>query len=102
MVVQKSVREGFGLTVTEGMWKGRPVVASPVGGIRTQVLDGQTGLAALADRAVADAIIRLLRDLALAGSLSRAGKEHVRRSFILPVYLKRWLDMLSAERSRQN
>lgn len=98
VVVQKSVREGFGLTVTEGMWKGRPVVASPVGGIRIQVLDGQTGLAAMGDRAVADAIVSLLRNPALAEKLGRAGREHVRRNFILPVYLKRWLDMLAAEK----
>jgi trehalose synthase len=99
VVVQKSVREGFGLTVTEGMWKGRPVVASPVGGIRIQVLDGVTGLAALGDQAVADAVVRLLQDTALAQSLGRAGREHVRRNFIIPVYLKRLLDMLAAERS---
>ncbi|MCG8403128.1 MAG: glycosyltransferase [Firmicutes bacterium] len=98
VVVQKSVREGFGLTVTEGQWKGRPVVASPVGGIRIQVLDGKTGLAAMGDEAVADAIARLLQDTALADSLGRAGREHVRRNFILPVYLKRWLEMMAAER----
>jgi len=93
------VREGFGLTVTEGLWKGRPVVASPVGGIRIQVLDGKTGLAARDDREVADAILRLLKAPVLAESLGRAGREHVRSNFIMPVYLKRWLDMLAAERS---
>lgn len=98
VVVQKSVREGFGLTVTEGLWKGRPVVASPVGGIRIQVLDGKTGLAARDDQEVADAILRLLKDPVLAESLGRAGREHVRNNFIMPVYLKRWLDMLAAER----
>jgi trehalose synthase len=100
VIVQKSVREGFGLTVTEGLWKGRPVVATPVGGIRTQVLSGQTGLAAKGDRAVAEAVIRLLQNPDWAAGLGRAGREHVRRNFILPVYLKRWLELLLAERSK--
>jgi len=100
VVIQKSVREGFGLTVTEGLWKGRPVVASPVGGIRIQVLDGQTGLAAQGDQAVAGAVVRLLQDPELAGRLGRAGREHVRQNFILPVYLKRWLEMLLEERGK--
>ncbi|MBF7083448.1 glycosyltransferase [Desulfallas sp. Bu1-1] len=100
VIVQKSVREGFGLTVTEGLWKGRPVVATPVGGIRTQVLSGQTGLAAEGDRAVAEAVIRLLQNPDWAAGLGRAGREHVRRNFILPVYLKRWLELLLAERSK--
>ena len=98
VVVQKSVREGFGLTVTEAMWKGRPVVAAPVGGIRIQVLHEETGLAASGDEAVAGAVVRVLNNPELAASMGRAGREMVRRNFILPVYLERWIGMLAAER----
>ncbi len=97
IIIQKSVREGFGLTVTEGLWKGRPLVASPVGGIKTQVLQEETGLQAQAVEEVASAAVRLLNDPKLADRLGTAGKEHVRDNFILPVYLERWLEMLINE-----
>ena len=98
VVVQKSVREGFGLTVTEAMWKGRPVVASPVGGIRIQVLHEETGLAASGDEVVAGAVVRLLQDPELATAIGRSAREMVRRNFIMPVYLERWIGLLAAER----
>lgn len=98
VVVQKSVREGFGLTVTEAMWKGRPVVAAPVGGIRIQVLHEETGLAAAGDGAVAGAVVRVLQQPELAAALGRSAREMVRRNFIIPVYLERWLGLLAAER----
>ncbi|WP_084413237.1 glycosyltransferase [Desulfovirgula thermocuniculi] len=97
VVVQKSVREGFGLTVTEAMWKSRPVVATPVGGITLQVIHGETGLAASTTEEMARAVIRLLREPALREQLGQKAKEHVRRNFILPIYLKRWLELLAAE-----
>ncbi|OAT86322.1 glycosyl transferase family 1 [Desulfotomaculum copahuensis] len=99
VIVQKSVREGFGLTVTEAMWKSRPVVATPVGGIRIQVLHEETGLAAAGDQSVAEAVVRILKNPGLAAAMGRAGHELVRRNFIIPVYLERWLGMLAAERS---
>lgn len=97
VIIQKSVREGFGLTVTEGLWKGRPVVACPVGGIKIQVLNEETGLQAFAVEEVASAAIRLLKEPNLARRLGSAGREHVRKNFILPVYLERWLEMLINE-----
>ena len=92
------MREGFGLTVTEAMWKGRPVVASPVGGIRIQVLHEETGLAASGDEVVADAVVRLLKDPALAASIGVSAREMVKRNFIMPVYLERWIGLLASER----
>lgn len=97
VIVQKSVREGFGLTVTEGLWKARPLVASPVGGIKIQVIHERTGLQAASVEEVATATVRLLKNQELARRLGAAGKEHVTQNFILPVYLERWLDMLAAE-----
>ncbi|NHM27226.1 glycosyltransferase [Desulfofundulus sp. TPOSR] len=99
VVVQKSVREGFGLTVTEAMWKSRPVVASPVGGITVQIIHGETGLAAATTEEMARAVVRILRDPSLAEKLGQNAREHVKKNFILPIYLKRWLEMLTAEQS---
>lgn len=86
VVVQKSLHEGFGLTVTEAMWKARPVVASAVGGIQDQIEDGVSGLL-LRDPtdlgAFGGAVRRILTDPALAGELGRAAHERVRRHFLI-------------------
>jgi trehalose synthase len=93
IVVQKSIREGFGLTVTEAMWKGRPMIASAVGGIVDQVEDGVTGLL-LSDpsdrRAFAAAVRRILGDPELARTLGEAGRESVRRDFLPIRHLLDW------------
>jgi len=85
VVVQKSLKEGFGLTVTEAMWKGRPVVASAVGGIRDQIEDGVSGLL-LQDPAdpqgLAAALQRLLADPEERERLAVAGRERVRTKFL--------------------
>jgi trehalose synthase len=85
VVVQKSLEEGFGLTVAEAMWKSRPVVASAVGGIQDQIIDGETGI--LIDdprdlRAFGDAVLRLLQDHELAERLGSNAHEHVRHHFL--------------------
>ena len=87
IVVQKSLREGFGLTVAEAMWKARPVVASRVGGIQDQIEDDRSGV--LIDdprdlRAYGDGVVRLLRDPSRADRLGEAGKARVRREFLAP------------------
>jgi trehalose synthase len=90
-VVQKSTKEGFGLTVTEALWKGRPVVAGRVGGIVAQIDDGETGW--LVDNAeqCADACIAILREPGGARSRALRGKEQVRRHFLTPRLLRDWL-----------
>jgi trehalose synthase len=92
-VVQKSIREGFGLTVTEALWKTRPMVASRVGGIVAQVQDGETGW--LVDpespEACADACLEILADPAAARQRALRGKEYVRRNFLMPRLLRDWL-----------
>jgi len=93
VVLQKSLREGFGLTVSEAMWKGTPVVASAVGGIPLQVIDGETGF--LVDprdlQQCADRIITLLTESATAEELARNGKEHVREHFLITRLLGHYL-----------
>lgn len=85
VVVQKSLHEGFGLTVTEAMWKARPVIASAVGGIQDQIVDGKHGLLLRDPRdlsAFADALRRVLGDPALARSLGESARERVRTEFL--------------------
>jgi trehalose synthase len=91
VVMQKSLREGFGLTVTEALWKGRATVAGKVGGIPLQIVDGETGyLVSSADEA-AERAVGVLRDPALAKRLGRAGKERARELFLTPRLLRDWL-----------
>lgn len=94
VVGQKSLREGFGLTATEALWKGKPLVTTPTGGLAHQVLDGKTGLTARTVEETAARVERLLANPSLGRHLGAAGREHVRQSFILPVYLRNWLKLL--------
>ncbi len=95
VVVQKSLAEGFGLTVAEAMWKGRPVVASRVGGIQDQVRDGETGL--LVDPhdldAFADAVVRLLERPEQAARLGAAARAEIRGRFLGPRHLTQYVDL---------
>jgi trehalose synthase len=91
VVIQKSLREGFGLTVTEALWKVRPVVAGNVGGIPLQVVDGETGYLITSPEEAADRTLRVLRDPGLAKQLGRAGKERTREMFLTPRLLRDWL-----------
>jgi len=100
VVIQKSLREGFGLTAAEVLWKGKPLVATPTGGLAHQVRDGCTGLAASTPEEAAAAMARLLDNPDLAARLGSAGREHVRRNYILPVYLRNWLRLLAMLKGR--
>jgi trehalose synthase len=90
-LVQKSTREGFGLTVTEALWKGRPMVAGRVGGIVTQIEDGETGWLVASAEECAEACIEILRDPIEARRRALRGKEHVRQHFLTPRLLRDWL-----------
>jgi trehalose synthase len=94
VVVQKSLREGFGLTVTEALWKGRPVVAGDVGGIRSQIVDGQSGFLVGDPESCARRCAELLDDRALGVRLGGYGKEVVRERFLMPRKLERYLELL--------
>ncbi len=97
VVLQKSLREGFGLTVSEAMWKGTPVVAGAVGGIPLQIVDGETGF--LVDPTdldqTADRVATLLEDTQLAASLARNGVEFVRENFLITRLLGHYLELLA-------
>ena len=92
VVVQKSLAEGFGLTVTEAMWKSRPVVASAVGGIVDQVVSGQTGwLVNPEDLIVCGNRIRaLLDDPATASTMGAAAHERAVSEFLADRHLEQW------------
>jgi trehalose synthase len=89
--LQKSIREGFGLTVTEALWKGRPTVAGNVGGIPLQIEDGVSGFLVDSPSQCADRCLEILRDPGLGKQLGREGKEHARRQFLTPRLLRDWL-----------
>jgi trehalose synthase len=91
VVIQKSTREGFGLTVTEAIWKARPFIGGDVGGIPLQIEDGVTGFLVSSPEQCAERAIDILHDPQLGRSLGRHGKEHVRKHFLTPRYLRDYL-----------
>jgi trehalose synthase len=95
VLLQKSIREGFGLTVTEGLWKVRPVVAGNVGGIPMQISDGESGFLVDTPHEAALRSLEILRDPALGKFLGRKGKEHTRAHFLTPRLLRDWLELFT-------
>jgi len=91
IVVQKSLREGFGSTVSEALWKKKPVVASAVGGIPTQIIHKHTGLLAHSVEGTAYQIRFLLSHPEIAAKLGEHGHEHVKENFLITQKLKRYL-----------
>jgi trehalose synthase len=91
VVVQKSIKEGFGLTVSEALWKGRPVVAGAVGGIPLQVKHRYSGLLVHSPEGCAFAIKQLLNNRDLAKRLGENGREHVRQNFLLTRHLSDYM-----------
>lgn len=99
LIIQKSLREGFGLTVAEALWKKRPVVASAVGGIPMQVIHKHTGLLAHSVEGTAYQIRFLLSNPALAARLGQQGHQHVREHFLITTNAKRYLTLFLHLRS---
>lgn len=91
VVIQKSLREGFGLTVTEPLWKGKPVVASAVGGIPLQIKHKYHGLLCHSVEGAALAVKQLLQNPEYAKKLGENGREHVRQNFLLTRHLKEYM-----------
>ncbi len=94
-VLQKSIREGFGLTVTEGLWKSRPTVAGRVGGIPSQIQEGETGWLVDSVEECAEACLQILEDPAEARRRGTLGKEYVRQHFLTPRLLRDWLALFN-------
>jgi trehalose synthase len=96
VMVQKSLVEGFGLTVTEAMWKGRPVVASAVGGIQEQITHGEDGLLLRDPTDLADlgtALETLLGDPQMSARLAAAGHQRVYDDFLGDKHLEAYVDL---------
>jgi trehalose synthase len=94
VVLQKSTKEGFGLTVTEALWKGTPVVAGNVGGIPLQVIDGKNGYLINSVKECADRTIKLLQNPALREEMGNFGIEHVRKNFLITRHLLDYIKLL--------
>jgi trehalose synthase len=91
IVVQKSIREGFGLTVTEALWKGKPTIAGAVGGIPNQIIHKLTGVLVHSVDGCAYQIRYLLTHPEFARQLGQNGHEHVKENFLMTTNVRRWL-----------
>jgi trehalose synthase len=96
VVLQKSIREGFGLTVAESLWKRKPVIGGAVGGIKIQVLHGVTGFLVHSPEGAAQRILQLLEDKDLCRRLGDNGHEHVKQNFLLTRHVKDYLLVMLA------
>jgi trehalose synthase len=94
VVIQKSTREGFGLTVSEALWKGRPFIGGDVGGIPLQVENGVSGYLVSTVQECAERALDIVEDPSLGKALGRRGKEHVRTHFLTPRYLRDYLRIM--------
>jgi trehalose synthase len=95
VVVQKSLREGFGLEVSEAMWKGKPVIGSNVGGIKRQIVHGVTGYLVNSVEGAAWRIRQLLADPDLRNSMGKHAVERVRHRFLILRHLRDYLLLIS-------
>lgn len=92
--IQKSIREGFGLTVTEALWKAKPTIGGDVGGIPLQISHGETGFLVSSAEECAERTVEFLEDPELGRRLGRAGKEAARERFLTPRLLRDWAQLL--------
>jgi trehalose synthase len=96
VVLQKSIREGFGLTVTEAMWKGTAVIGGNVGGIKHQIEDGVSGFLVNTVEEAAARIVDVVKDAKLRERLGRNAKEVVRQRFLMARLMEDWLDLVGS------
>jgi trehalose synthase len=95
IIIQKSIKEGFGLTVAEGMWKGKPVIGGAVGGITTQIVYGLTGYTVNSIEGCAYRIRYLLNNPEMARTLGENAKEYTRKNFLITRHLIDYLSLMS-------
>jgi trehalose synthase len=96
VVVQKSLREGFGLTVTEAMWKGAAVIGGRCGGISRQIEDGVSGFLVSSVAQTAERMVMLLRDADLRRRLGQAARSSVAAQFLMPRLTEQYLDLYAS------
>ena len=94
VVLQKSLREGFGLTVTEAMWKGKPVIGGNCGGIRAQITDGDNGFLVETPKECAQRVVELIQHPEKNERIGTAAKESVRTHYLMPRMLKDYLTLI--------
>ncbi|MBI2765614.1 MAG: glycosyltransferase [Chloroflexi bacterium] len=94
VVIQKSTREGFGLVVAEGLWKGKPCVGGNVGGIPMQIVDGQCGYLVDSPEECGQRVSELLSDPESCSRMGNIGREHVRDNFLITRYLHDYLKLM--------
>jgi trehalose synthase len=94
VILQRSTREGFGLTVTEAMWKYQPVVGTSVTGLREQIIDGQNGFIADGTETCAKATLKLIQNRDLWRELGKRAHEHVRKKYLFPAMVLQYLNAL--------
>jgi len=97
VVLQLSLKEGFGLTVSEALWKGTPVVSTRVGGIPLQIEDAKTGYLTVPKdyETMSERVLKILADPDFGAALGEAGREHVRERFLMTRLLLDWLKLLN-------
>ncbi len=95
VVLQKSVREGFGLTVAEAMWKGTPVIGGNVGGIRYQIENGVNGFLVSSIDEAAKRMVELIADKKLRDEMGSKARDTVRKNFLLTRYLEQYVDLFA-------
>jgi trehalose synthase len=96
VVLQKSIREGFGLTVAEAMWKGTPVIGGNVGGIRHQIQNGENGFLVSSVEEAAERIVQLIKDQKLRRAMGERAKADVRSRFLMTSSIERYLDLFGS------
>jgi trehalose synthase len=96
VVLQKSIREGFGLTVAEAMWKGTPVIGGNVGGIRYQIEDGVNGFLVNSIEEAAKRIVQIVKDKKTRKNMGQKAKETVRKKFLMTRLVEQYLDLFSS------
>lgn len=96
VVLQKSLREGFGLTVSEAMWKGTPVIGGNVGGIRYQIQDEENGFLVSSVEQAAQRIVQLVKDAEMRREMGKKARERVRNHFLLSRLLEQYIDFFNS------
>jgi len=95
VVLQKGLRKGYGMWISDALWKRRPCVVAPVGGLPEQVIDGETGIVADSNEEFTQAIRTLLRNRGLAEQYGENGRRHVAQRFLITRYLRDYLEILN-------
>ncbi|MGA2106415.1 MAG: glycosyltransferase [Syntrophorhabdales bacterium] len=93
VILQKSFKEGFGLTVSEGMWKGKPVIGGAAGGIPMQIINGTNGFLVHSVEGAAFRIRQLLNNPEMAQEMGRRGQDHVRTNFLITRQIRDYLSV---------